>query len=161
MEYTLAYAKCVGPRDLGILIVIKDRPEWQKDRANLVGGKIEQGETPIEAAVRELKEEAGLVPASSPCISGRIQGDFGVVHCVTIPVFETDVCPDPNETEIVGWVRWTELRDHPALIPNLRVVIPLMMTGVKNWVVLDEAPTWDNSRHQFTVDVQSYDGRKK
>jgi 8-oxo-dGTP pyrophosphatase MutT (NUDIX family) len=160
MEYTIAYAKHVGPNDMGILIVIKDRPEWQKDKVNLVGGKIEKGETPIQAAVRELEEESGLIPVCDPYLSGCIKGDFGIVHCVTVPVFETDIRPNPGETELVGWVKWSELQDHPALIPNLRVVIPLMMTGVRDWIVLDEGPTWDNPRHQMVVDVQSYDGRK-
>lgn len=46
--------------DNNVLIVHKDKPAWQKGWINLVGGKIEQSETPEEAAYRELMEESGL-----------------------------------------------------------------------------------------------------
>ena len=47
--------------DLGQVVLIKkNKPEWQKGLLNGVGGKIEDGETPHDAMVREFKEEAGL-----------------------------------------------------------------------------------------------------
>jgi len=35
----------------------------------------------------------------------------------------------------------------------------LMMTGVTNWVIKDEGPSWDSLDHEFTVSVQCDGGR--
>lgn len=43
----------------------KNRPEWQKGKLNGFGGKIESGEAPVEAMVREFYEEAGVQTANS------------------------------------------------------------------------------------------------
>lgn len=43
-----------------LAIVRKRKPDWQANKLNAVGGKIEEGETPLEAMVREFEEEAGI-----------------------------------------------------------------------------------------------------
>lgn len=40
-----------------VLLVLKNRPAWQEGKLNGVGGKIEAGETPLQAMEREFKEE--------------------------------------------------------------------------------------------------------
>lgn len=44
-----------------VLLIKKNRPEWQNGKLNGVGGHIEKGEKPIEAMIREFKEETGLL----------------------------------------------------------------------------------------------------
>lgn len=53
---TLAFS-----RDLRkVALIRKNRPQWLAGKWNAIGGKIEDGEVPIIAAMRELAEEAGL-----------------------------------------------------------------------------------------------------
>jgi len=42
-----------------VVLIRKNRPEWQKGRLNGVGGKIEGCETPRQAMIREFREETG------------------------------------------------------------------------------------------------------
>lgn len=41
-------------------LIQKKRPDWQAGFLNGIGGKIESGESPLEAMVREFKEETGV-----------------------------------------------------------------------------------------------------
>ena len=43
-----------------VLLIEKNKPEWQKGCLNGVGGKIEEYETPLKAMSRECREETGL-----------------------------------------------------------------------------------------------------
>ena len=43
-----------------VLLIRKRRPDWQVGKLNGVGGKIESGESPLDAMKREFAEEAGL-----------------------------------------------------------------------------------------------------
>lgn len=43
-----------------VALVKKNRPEWQAGLLNGIGGKVEEGESPLEAMIREFHEEAGL-----------------------------------------------------------------------------------------------------
>jgi 8-oxo-dGTP diphosphatase len=43
-----------------VILIRKLKPNWQKNLLNGVGGKIEEGETPINAMVREFKDETGI-----------------------------------------------------------------------------------------------------
>ena len=44
-----------------VVLVKKNRPEWQKGFYNGVGGHIEQGENPFDAMTREFEEETGVL----------------------------------------------------------------------------------------------------
>ena len=43
-----------------VLLIKKNRPNWQKGKYNGIGGHIEKSEKPIDAMVRECEEETGL-----------------------------------------------------------------------------------------------------
>lgn len=66
------------------VFIRKDKPCWQAGLLNGVGGKIELGETPLAAMIREFKEEAGVDTSASGwrefC---EMSGDEFVVHCFT------------------------------------------------------------------------------
>ncbi len=53
------------PEETQVVLIRKNRPEWQKGKLNGVGGKVEPGEAPMNAMSREFKEEAGVdIPAT-------------------------------------------------------------------------------------------------
>jgi 8-oxo-dGTP diphosphatase len=43
-----------------VLLIEKIKPEWMRGRLNGIGGKIEPGESPQEAMIREFKKEVGI-----------------------------------------------------------------------------------------------------
>jgi 8-oxo-dGTP diphosphatase len=112
-------------------VLLSQRPEG-KSMAGLwefPGGKIETGESPEEAVIREMHEELGIeIP--KPCLAPFVfaSHDYGDFHLL-MPLF---VCrkwngiPVPQEGQKVKWVRMRDMRDYampPAdepLVAHLR-----------------------------------------
>lgn len=49
-----------SPDLYNVVLIEKEKPAWQKGKYNGIGGKIEEGESALEAMIREFQEEAGL-----------------------------------------------------------------------------------------------------
>ena len=58
LEYVLALLFTPDARE--VVLVRKIRPAWQAGRINALGGKLHEGEHVLEAARREVREEAGV-----------------------------------------------------------------------------------------------------
>ena len=58
LEYVLALL--FTPDGHEIVLVRKTRPPWQAGRVNALGGKLHDGESLLDAARREVREEAGV-----------------------------------------------------------------------------------------------------
>ena len=96
------------------------------------GGKLETGETPEEALLRELKEELDIETEAS-CLApltfaSHTYADFHLL----MPLY---ICrkwwgtPQPREGQTLKWVRAAKLRDYPMpeadlpLIPALTEIL--------------------------------------
>lgn len=158
IEYVIVYAFTVEPSIEIVPLVSKKKPDFLKGVLNLPGGKLERNEDAINAAIRELKEETGLdeIQQYDPSVfypseyMGVIKGSKSIIHCVRVPVSSRQVLsPRQDETEEVNWYDFPKLLNNPLLMPNLRLIIPLMKKGVKGWTVEDLDGDWrDKKSHQ-------------
>ncbi|WP_439507907.1 (deoxy)nucleoside triphosphate pyrophosphohydrolase [Yoonia sp.] len=112
-------------------VLLAQRPEG-KSMAGLwefPGGKVEQGETPEAALIRELHEELGIGTWAS-CLApltfaSHAYADFHLL----MPLFacrKWEGTPQSREGQALKWVRPSDLRNYPMpaadipLIPILR-----------------------------------------
>lgn len=97
---------------------------WQAGSLNGVGGKIELGETPKNAMIREFTEETGLKITNWTKVlvlrgTGYKLHVFKARSCHITPKVET------TTDEVVGIYSLKAL-DQESVIPNLRWLLPLM-----------------------------------
>jgi len=59
-HFTYVLALLFTPERDQVVLMHKTRPAWQAGRVNALGGKLHPGETPEDAARREVREEAGV-----------------------------------------------------------------------------------------------------
>ncbi len=78
------------------------------------GGEIDEGETPEEALIREIRNETGLKVKVNKKISERIHPQFSV----KVTYFECEIVPsvsrpivDVHEVESIKWVSASELKN--------------------------------------------------
>ena len=107
-----------------ILLIQKNRPDWQKGRLNLPGGHIEDYEMPSTCVSREFEEETGLIiPAFRWTSIGRIQndGNYYVEFLTAIYKGETKDIIQHTDEQIL----WSFTNNIPAhAISNLHWLIP-------------------------------------
>ena len=59
-HFTYALALLFTPERDAVVLMHKTRPAWQAGRVNALGGKLHPGESPGDAARREVREEAAV-----------------------------------------------------------------------------------------------------
>ncbi|MGH3966520.1 MAG: NUDIX domain-containing protein, partial [Pseudonocardiaceae bacterium] len=91
------------------------KPPW-----TFIAGEIEPGESPADAAVREVKEEAALVVrAATRPIGRRVHPKTGrtMIYLECYPIEGTDAhVGDPEE---LAEVRWLDLDEVDELLPGM------------------------------------------
>lgn len=111
-----------------VVLIRKNRPEWQRGKLNGVGGKVEQGETDPEAMVREFEEETSLKTYIDEWEEmGDISGAFGVVHFYKSVGSLEGIKTNTDETITILPV--SLIHDSDQVIPNLKYIIPYLLHG--------------------------------
>lgn len=129
MKIVLVAAVALIDRDGRVLLA--ERPEG-KSMAGLwefPGGKVEPGETPEAALIRELHEELGIETWDS-CLAPLTFASHGYESFhLLMPLFacrKWNGTPHPREGQRLSWAHANELRNYPMppadvpLIPILR-----------------------------------------
>jgi 8-oxo-dGTP pyrophosphatase MutT (NUDIX family) len=155
-HYVLSWVQR-GNSDNDTFLILKNKPAWQNGKLNLPGGQVEEGESPVQAIVRELEEEAGFHPIFPPRELGLLQDASNCIHCFRSVIYKEDSEPKPREgeTEQALWMKWHEALNDPRLIPNLRVIIPLLRLGVEGWVIGDTYRSSNKPLHTIKIAVRS------
>ena len=109
-----------------VALVYKQKPAWQKNRWNAIGGKVEEGETIHAAMVREFKEETGVTDVKWEETVYMHGNNWSVTffHAFGNP-FACEHQEGEIEYPIV--VSVSEALMSSQLIPNLKVIIPLAL----------------------------------
>lgn len=115
-------------RRQGQLLLIVKKRGLGHGKVNAPGGRLEPGETPEQAAVRETQEEVGLTPFGL-CSAGRLDFAFTDGYSLRCHVFTADDCEGtPTETDEASpfWCGETEI-PYGRMWSDDRLWVPLML----------------------------------
>ena len=128
---TILLVAAVALIDADGRVLLAQRPEGQSMAGlwEFPGGKVEAGETPEAALLRELHEELGINTWQS-CLAPLTFASHAYERFhLLMPLFACrrwEGVPNPREGQTLAWVRPDRLRDYPMppadipLIPILR-----------------------------------------
>jgi 8-oxo-dGTP diphosphatase len=126
---------CRGARDR-VILIRKNRPDFQKGKWNGIGGKLEANESPLDAMVREFREETGIVTQPTDwqltlSMTGAAD-DANTKQGFCVWYYRTfvSVFPTIQQTtdELVNIKYVDELYDTPTL-DNMKWILPLQLTS--------------------------------
>jgi len=109
-----------------VLLIRKNKPNWQRGKLNGVGGKIEKGEHSRQAMTREFQEETGVVINPKKwSYFACMKGNGFEVHCFAIADKQAfseaqTIADEKIERHSVLWVA-----SSTEVIPNLKFLVPM------------------------------------
>jgi 8-oxo-dGTP diphosphatase len=122
-----------------VLLIRKNRPEWQKGKLNGVGGHVEEGETYADAMRREFMEEAGV---DIPDWEQYCEMHFPEAIVACFKAFG-DYHTKQNTDEELYVI---QVRNLPYnVIPNLRWLIPMAIYETEKYMTEVRMPSFELS----------------
>lgn len=114
-----------------ILLIHKEKPDWQKGKINGIGGKIEKNETALSCIVRELKEETGLTTKKGEWVYvANLSSDYFFTEVFACVYLGNIRDAKSLEQEQIEWFKTNHL---PAnIMDNLSWLIPLSIDKLKD-----------------------------
>lgn len=105
-EYTLGIVLSESLEE--VVLILKNRPDWQKGLYNFPGGKVEEGEDLFDSISREFEEECGTKIAPN---KWNLIGDLSdnETYCVYVFTYKADIRIYTNEDQPVKWIEIDEL----------------------------------------------------
>jgi 8-oxo-dGTP diphosphatase len=124
-----------------VLLIEKKRPDWQRERLNGVGGRVEDGEDPYAAMRREFTEEAGVEVSDwyrFALLNDRRGWSIHFFSAFNSTAF--DAAHPMTDEALRRFFVWQ--RDHLPVIPNLRWLIPMALSinadGARGFLITEE-----------------------
>ena len=116
-------------KDEEILLIRKKRG-LGAGKINGPGGRLENGETPVEGAVREVQEEVGVTPAK-PVKRGELKFQFVDGYSIHVHVFTAEDCTGAVRETEEAIPLWTPLDQIPydEMWADDRIWLPRMLRG--------------------------------
>jgi len=115
-----------------VYVTYRNKNQHQGEKWEFPGGKVEAGETAVEALKRELFEEVGIIVLNQTELS-TIEFDYADKQ-VKLEVFIVDQFqnePQPQESQAAKWVNIKELDS--SVFPKANVkIIELLQSSLKS-----------------------------
>jgi 8-oxo-dGTP pyrophosphatase MutT (NUDIX family) len=123
IQYCLGFARS---DDDCVLLIEKNKPNWQAGLLNGVGGKVEPGEKFVTAMAREFAEETGVTTREKDWrLAGCLTADEYEMRIYRLNVRVPRMWPQSMTAERVGWYSMKEISNQ-RLVPNLNWMVPLI-----------------------------------
>jgi 8-oxo-dGTP diphosphatase len=114
----------------GEVLLIRKKRGLGAGKINGPGGRIEDGESAVECAVREVREELGIT-AQNPELRGELHFEFvdGLrLHCLVFIASQFDGEPVETEEAVPLWTRFDDL-PFEQMWEDDRHWLPYMLAG--------------------------------
>lgn len=130
-EYVLGFLFLNNRRS--VVLIRKNKPEFQAGKLNGVGGRIESGEHPYAAMVREFLEETGKSTTPSTWRKFAILEFAGAtVYCFSAHGDRSGLLigsNSPTDEQVnVYFVDWLHEAPMNDIMPNLRWLVPMALS---------------------------------
>lgn len=150
----------INPDTKQVLFIEKQRPEFQKGKWNGIGGKIEFGEAPIDAMVREFYEEADVVTKPEDWThTVSLEGVDFVVHFYRCFVSRFPAFRQTTD-EALGLYFLSSVYTGLPTLDNMRWILPMQFTTglmfpIRAWWKIGDEANLNVKGHpeQTTVNV--------